>query len=189
MSEKLLDKTDTKTRILEAANAMSLKLGPAHLSLEVVAAEAGISKGGLLYHFPSKQALLRALVARHVEGMRRDMDKIAPGWQVPGGPALAGAVAYLAISGELLRQAEKPMAGCLAAMAEDPGFIAPMLKFREEVSALFGRCPNPAQAALVFLASQGIVHICMTDPGSQGGQDVARMFNDLQTALIRGQAV
>ncbi len=187
MSVKLLEKTDTKTRILEAANAISLKLGPAHLSLEGVAAEAGISKGGLLYHFPSKQALLRAVVARHVDTMRSDMDAMAPGWQRPDGPALAGALAYLTVGGQLLCQSEEPMAGCLAAMAEDPGFIAPMLAFRDEVSALFRRCPDPAQAHMVFLATQGIIHICMTDPGSHGGQDVARLFGDLQTLLVLGQ--
>ena len=185
---KPLEKTDTKTRILEAANAISLKLGPAHLSLEVVAAEAGISKGGLLYHFPSKQALLRALVARYVDAMRADMEAMAPGWRLPNGPALTAAVAYLEIGGQFICQSEEPMAGVLAAMAEDPGFIAPMLAFRNEVSALFRRCPRPAQAHMVFLASQGIVHICMTDPGSHGGQDVARLFGDLKALLLEGQA-
>jgi len=38
------------------------KQGAPHLTLEAVAAEAGISKGGLLYHFPSKDALWQGLL-------------------------------------------------------------------------------------------------------------------------------
>lgn len=36
--------------------------GIAALSLNAVAREAGVSKGGLLHHFPNKQALIFALV-------------------------------------------------------------------------------------------------------------------------------
>lgn len=38
--------------------------GIAALSLNAVAREAGVSKGGLLHHFPNKQALIYALFAR-----------------------------------------------------------------------------------------------------------------------------
>ncbi|PTE20023.1 TetR/AcrR family transcriptional regulator, partial [Cereibacter changlensis JA139] len=42
----------TRRRLLDAADQLSRTVGPARLSLEAVAAEAGVSKGGLLYHFP-----------------------------------------------------------------------------------------------------------------------------------------
>lgn len=45
--------SDTKQRILDAAAEIARELGPGHLSLEAVATRAGVSKGGLLYHFPS----------------------------------------------------------------------------------------------------------------------------------------
>ncbi len=34
------------------------------MTLEAVAKEAGVSKGGLLYHFPSKEALIQGMVER-----------------------------------------------------------------------------------------------------------------------------
>lgn len=40
--------------------------GAAALTLDAVAAEAGVSKGGLLYHFPAKDDLVRGLVDRLV---------------------------------------------------------------------------------------------------------------------------
>lgn len=55
-------RTETRRRILDAATAVLGNLGAAHMTLDAVAAEAGISKGGLLYHFASKDALLRGLI-------------------------------------------------------------------------------------------------------------------------------
>lgn len=48
--------------ILEAAAHIVEKSGAAHLTIDAVAAEAAVSKGGVLYHFPSKQALLEGML-------------------------------------------------------------------------------------------------------------------------------
>lgn len=54
----------TRDRILDALERMLLERGFAAATLEAVAAAAGVSKGGLLYHFPSKEAMLAAMVRR-----------------------------------------------------------------------------------------------------------------------------
>ncbi|TLP73084.1 TetR/AcrR family transcriptional regulator [Nesterenkonia sphaerica] len=46
---------------LEAAKRIIQRDGVTGLSYEAVAAEAGLTKGGLLYHFPSREDLLVAL--------------------------------------------------------------------------------------------------------------------------------
>ncbi|MDZ7749489.1 MAG: TetR/AcrR family transcriptional regulator [Halofilum sp. (in: g-proteobacteria)] len=53
-------------RILEAAGRVVIERGAAGLTLEAVAATAGLSKGGLLYHYATKEALLTAMVERLV---------------------------------------------------------------------------------------------------------------------------
>jgi AcrR family transcriptional regulator len=58
-----------RDRILEAAERMVAEVGAAQLTLDVVAQAAGVSKGGLLYHFRSKESLLGALAQRYVESM------------------------------------------------------------------------------------------------------------------------
>ena len=47
------------------------RAGAVRLTLEEVAREAGVSKGGLLYHFPSKEALTVAMVERFTERFDR----------------------------------------------------------------------------------------------------------------------
>lgn len=56
-------------QILDAAEAVVARAGAARLTLDAVAAEAGISKGSVIYDYKSKQALIEAVVRRAV---RRD---------------------------------------------------------------------------------------------------------------------
>ncbi|NTW01817.1 MAG: TetR/AcrR family transcriptional regulator, partial [Oscillochloris sp.] len=48
--------------ILAAACRVVRAEGGSRLTLEAVAREAGVSKGGLLYHFPNKEALIGGLI-------------------------------------------------------------------------------------------------------------------------------
>ncbi|WP_433871322.1 TetR/AcrR family transcriptional regulator [Saccharopolyspora sp. CA-218241] len=59
--------TDTRDRILDALQDILVAKGAGAVTLESVAATAGVSKGGLLYHFRSKQAMLHGLVGRLAE--------------------------------------------------------------------------------------------------------------------------
>ncbi|MBO9637382.1 TetR/AcrR family transcriptional regulator [Siphonobacter aquaeclarae] len=52
---------ENRRLLLEVAFGMVSELGIDALTLEAVAARAGLSKGGLLHHFPSKSALQEAL--------------------------------------------------------------------------------------------------------------------------------
>ena len=50
-----------REQILQAATAVVQRDGVTALTYESVAAEAGVTKGGLLYHFPSREQMLHAL--------------------------------------------------------------------------------------------------------------------------------
>lgn len=54
----------TKQKLLDAATTIIMDNGVHQLTLDEVAKTAGVSKGGLLYHYPSKEALLTAIVER-----------------------------------------------------------------------------------------------------------------------------
>ncbi|RUS65648.1 HTH-type transcriptional regulator TtgR [Saezia sanguinis] len=58
-----------RAQLLEACAHMILAQGVAGLTLDAVAQMAGVSKGGLLHHFASKQALLDALYNELLEQM------------------------------------------------------------------------------------------------------------------------
>lgn len=53
----------TRERILASMRAVLARGGASAVTLESVAAEAGLSKGGLLYHFKNKESLYAGLLA------------------------------------------------------------------------------------------------------------------------------
>lgn len=67
--------TSRRELILIATAKVIRDLGTNNLTIELVAKEAGVSKGGVLHHFPSKQALIHALAeestAQFLEDLRQ----------------------------------------------------------------------------------------------------------------------
>jgi AcrR family transcriptional regulator len=85
----------TREEILKAATAVLNGNGFEHFTLDAVARQAGVSKGGLLYHFPTKEALIEALAHYHTQ--RREAELAARIADEPPSPGRAMR-AYLALT-------------------------------------------------------------------------------------------
>jgi AcrR family transcriptional regulator len=68
---------NAREQVLDAANAVVAIKGVSALTLEEVAREAGLSKGGVLYHFRSKEALTAAMIERFIERFDTAMSSLA----------------------------------------------------------------------------------------------------------------
>ncbi|GAA1654883.1 TetR/AcrR family transcriptional regulator [Actinoplanes couchii] len=64
---------DTRRAVLDAAGDVIRARG-VNASLDDIARHAGVSKGGLLYHFASKDDLIRELVRTLLEAFRTDIE-------------------------------------------------------------------------------------------------------------------
>lgn len=144
---------EARERILEAGYAVAAESGVAAVTLGAVADRAGVSKGGLLYHFPSKEAL----VAGMVDGLCRTFVGIA-GAAARADPVPAGrsARAYLTASAGELWRSDRWLA-LVGALVISPGLLD---SWRAGVSA--GRLADeaegtdPVAAAIVRLAADGL---------------------------------
>jgi AcrR family transcriptional regulator len=120
---------DARTRILDAVERIVVARGVGGLTLEAAAREAGVSKGGLLYHFASKEALLTGLLDRLAAFIRSEFDKNCA--RQPQGPGRV-ARAFLAWAfGEADctpgdEHHDRAAAVFLAAFHHDPGLLDPM---------------------------------------------------------------
>lgn len=65
-----------RERVLDAYESIVIRDGERAATMDAVAHEAGVSKGGLLYHYASKAALEDALVARLRAASLQDRDEI-----------------------------------------------------------------------------------------------------------------
>jgi TetR/AcrR family transcriptional repressor of nem operon len=70
------DGTATRSRILDAAEALVLDKGFAGTSVDDVIAAAETTKGGFFHHFPTKQELAHALVERYVAADMELLDSL-----------------------------------------------------------------------------------------------------------------
>ncbi|MGW1992465.1 TetR/AcrR family transcriptional regulator [Embleya sp. NPDC001921] len=77
-----------RDRLLDAVERILVRDGVEAVRLDAVAREAGVSKGGLLHHFPSKQALVQGVVERLA-------DRFEAALPEPGCPPGAFALAWL----------------------------------------------------------------------------------------------
>ncbi len=64
----------TRDRLLDAFEQLLVNEGSRAATLDAVAAAAGVSKGGLLYHFGSKEALVDGMVERLREQGATDVE-------------------------------------------------------------------------------------------------------------------
>jgi len=59
-----MTRPSNRDRILDALQELIVEIGAGNVALDAIALRAGVSKGGLLYHFPSKSDLFAALAVR-----------------------------------------------------------------------------------------------------------------------------
>ena len=143
----------TRDRILEAGYAVAGQSGVAAVTLDAVADRAGVSKGGLLYHFPSKEALISGMVDGLCHTFADLADAAASADPEPAGRS---ARAYLAASVGELWQSSRWLA-LVGALVVSPGLLdswrAEVLAGREADEA---ENTDPVATAIVRLAADGL---------------------------------
>ena len=149
------DGAATKQRLLETANRIVQRDGAGRLTLDAVAAEAGVSKGGVLYHYPSKDALIRAMLDLLLGGLDDDLDA-SPFDESDGDPHGAWLRGYIEASIHVERHERDLKAALLAAAASDPDLLEPMReRYREWQAQAESDGIDPALATILRLAADG----------------------------------
>jgi AcrR family transcriptional regulator len=140
--------------IIDAAENVVIELGARHLTLDAVAAKAGVSKGGLLYHFPNKEALLHAMLDRRVARLDESrQQKLALLPQNPKSVIIAHVRSLL----ERDERTNKLSVALLAAVAHDPQLLVPYQKEHKRVVDQFCRTGlSFERAGAIMLAVQGL---------------------------------
>jgi AcrR family transcriptional regulator len=155
--------TATRDRILEAAQDVVLSDGVARLTLEKAAARAGVSKGGVLYHFPTRAALVSAMVERLAvtfdAALAAQPERAAAGPdRRPGAHARAYVEeSFRPTAGAGDEQGEQIGAAVLAAMASEPELLRPLREaFGRWQAEITADAPDAVRATVARLAADGL---------------------------------
>jgi AcrR family transcriptional regulator len=148
---------EVRGRVLDAARRVIVRDGSERLTIAAVAAEAGLSVGGLRYHYASKRDLLEALVLSLIEGFEL---ALADAPTHPGGRTGA----YIAATLDSDAVETGAAVGVLAAASLDAGLLAMLReRFRAWQALLDDDGLDPAVATTVRLAIDGWWFAAMLD--------------------------
>ena len=149
-----MSSTDTRHQLLVAASSIVEQEGPSHLTIDAVARVAGVSKGGVLYHFPTKAALIRAMVMFHMAAMDADLAR-AEAAEPPGpGRFVRAWLSMHSNRPPLTAERHLDMMGFITRNPELHALVS--AHRREHQERMLNDGLDPALAALLALAAEGL---------------------------------
>jgi AcrR family transcriptional regulator len=171
----MTQKETTRKSILEAASRVTAREGALNLTLEAAAKEAGVSKGGLLYHFPTKEALISSMIDEHLASWSKAVEVAKDNAK---GSFTRAFVKTTVSPVELETQLGS---GLLAAVALNPELLGPVKKhytaWQKEIE---NDGINPVTATLVRLAADGLYFAEVFDLAPPKG----KLRKQLETRLL-----
>ncbi|WP_160673968.1 TetR/AcrR family transcriptional regulator [Clostridium sp. C8-1-8] len=139
-----------KEKILYSANKVIEEKGLNAFTLDEVAKEAGISKGGLLHYYSNKESLIRVLIEKYVELFERsiqgDDDESNSNWLI----------SYIQEQYNQSKIDTNTMYGLLAAVASNQNLLQPVLDKRKQWVEKINKTKDPVLALIISFACDGI---------------------------------
>jgi AcrR family transcriptional regulator len=184
-SHFLLELMDNPTRsersrnaAIQAALTILSRDGPGELTFEALSRESGISKGGLLHQFGSKNGILKALLAHQVENFERFTQQYLAASD-PATPELT-LMSQIATAREAVNQHHSVALAVIAAMVEDPELLASTRKAdSKNIEAIKAEAADPDLALLRWAASRGLIFTELLGLSPLSKKDRDRLFDYL----------
>lgn len=144
-----------RQKVLDAARRIVESRGAGHLTFEMLAEESGVTRGGITYHFPTKEDLLRALIEADIADWNSAAEQL-------GGSDLPCAKAARMIGHVRTCLAEDDDAhrrfvtGLLSAAMVDPGLLDPIRSHVDREFADWRWDDADLERYLLLLAADGL---------------------------------
>lgn len=146
----------TRNAVIQAALAVIARDGAGRLTLDAIAKESGISKGGVMHQFRNKEAVFQALLEHQIERFEQfSRDYMA---RHAAGHVYPKLAAQLATLREVVFAQGPEAFAILGAIAQEPKLLPVMRRTDASVAdAIKEEAENPEIAMLRWLAARGLV--------------------------------
>jgi AcrR family transcriptional regulator len=187
MSERVRGRKSSRERILDAAAELVSKIGSGRLTLDAVAEGAGLSKGGLLYNFPTKDALLQAMVQRLVDEVAAEREALRA--RAEPGRNLEARLCAAALLKLRQGRAKEVANGLLAASAENPRLLDPVRDVIKATLENLKATSDDLDAALLgWLAIEGLNSLEMHDLSPFSEEEHEKVVQAVNRLFVSGIA-
>jgi AcrR family transcriptional regulator len=159
-----MKRNETKEKIFKAAMQLAARDGLLTLTLDNVAEESGLSKGGVMHHFATKEALLNGVIVHFTDQVEREMTRLVA--EDPN-PSYRWARAMLRMmtageedSQELAQSRqmlERFMLSVMAASVHNPELVKPIQAIGQRLRGRLTSVPEEGLEQLImWLAMDGL---------------------------------
>ncbi|MBF9235185.1 TetR/AcrR family transcriptional regulator [Microvirga alba] len=178
---------NSREKILDAAAELVSEIGSGRLTLDAVAERAGLSKGGLLYNFPSKDALLQGMIQRMIDEVSAEKEALRG--QTAPGPNLEARLCTATMLNMRCGNMREIANGLLAASSENPRLLEPVRQIIKETLERLKETSDDLDASLLaWLAVEGLSNFEIHDLSPFSEQDRERIVASIGRLLNKGIA-
>ncbi|MFO6445935.1 TetR/AcrR family transcriptional regulator [Erythrobacter sp. NE805] len=143
---------ERREAVLDAAETLVLETGAAHLTMDAVALRAGVSKGGVLHHFPTKRDLIGAMLDRLLAVFEGDAEIIE---RIAGRDLKPQLHAWIRLTETPDPKVERMAAALLSAVANEPDLLSPFGVMMQQRLAQHGAHPDYPKVLAIRTALDG----------------------------------
>lgn len=155
-TKKTKDRSATREALLQAASQVLIAKGVESLTLDAVAQQAGVSKGGLLYHFPNKDALIAGMVEKFIQDFEAALQTEFDQDDAPNTPG-QWLRAYIRATLRFSKQTLALIARLTAIATDSPSLFAAAEVYSQQWQQRIENSGiDPTKATIVLLATDGL---------------------------------
>ncbi len=145
--------------VLQAAEHLVQTQGAGKLTFDNLVKTSGVTRGGITYHFPTKDALLKALLERDMAQWHASEQELRPKLKNARAADLIASVRAMTQSSDDKRRF---VAGMLSAAAFDPELLQPIRDYHDERYAVMKGNQQDIDCLIVELAAAGLFWMDIT---------------------------
>ncbi|HXP96027.1 MAG TPA: TetR/AcrR family transcriptional regulator [Telmatospirillum sp.] len=168
----------SRNAAIQAALTIIARDGPGRLTLDAIARESGLSKGGLMHQFRTKEAVLKALLEHQI----KYFEKFAQDYLAEMGPGQPEPYlsAQIATSREATTEPTSVAFAVIGALAEEPDLLSVAREIdAKKIERIKAEATDPELAMLRWVAAKGLALTALFGLCPFSGEDRERLFERL----------
>jgi AcrR family transcriptional regulator len=143
-----------RDKVLQAARRIVETRGAGHLTFDELAAESGVTRGGITYHFRTKEALLKALIEADIADWEKSSEALSGDCRCNKTAALMGQIRCNLDPMDAGHK--RSVTGLMSAAMVDPGLLDPIRQHQRKKFSEWQWSDAELLRYVLLLAAEGV---------------------------------